>query len=86
MKIQRFLIFVQDTLLNYPDISISTIRKIIKKFENCLSNTEAKNKTTSLLLRVINEIGIKQVSLESSINKINYNELQLEYDKMKEGK
>jgi len=83
IKINKFLIFFQNTLLNYPDISINTMRRIIKEFENCLSDKEIERETTFLLLRVINEIGIKQISMKTTIEKINYDKLQAEYNKLK---
>jgi len=64
MKIQRFLIFVQDTLLSTPDISIKTMRLIIDKFESCLSERERENEITMLILRVIKEVSLKQISLK----------------------
>ncbi len=86
MKIQRFLIFIQDTLLNYPDISISTLRKIVNSFEKCLSNKERENETTMLLFRVIREIGLKQISLKTINNKIITNNLVNELNNLKDEK
>lgn len=86
MKIHRFLIFVQNTLLNKPDISISTIKQLINKFESCLSITESRNETTFLLLRVIKEIGIKQISLKEMNDRIIFDKLENELNGLKNEK
>ena len=84
MKIHRFLISIQDILLNTPDISIKTIRKIMNSFELCLSITEINNDTTKLLLRVIREVGLKQISIKAMNNKIIVSNLEKELNIVKE--
>ena len=84
MKIQKFLISIQDILLDKPDISIKTIRLIINKFEECLSDTEKTKESTLLLLRVIREIGIKQISIKTVNDKIIVSNLEKELNIIKE--
>lgn len=83
LKIQKFLIWIQETLLNTPDISINTIKLFIDSFESCLSHKEFENKTTKLLLRVIREVGIKQISIKTMTNKIINDNLENELNNLK---
>jgi len=84
MKIQRFLIFVQDTLLSTPDISIKTMRLIIDKFESCLSERERENEITMLILRVIKEVSLKQISLKEMNHRLITDNLETELNNLKE--
>ena len=47
-------------------------------FESCLSNKEISNDTTKLLLRVIREVRLKQISMKTMNNKLKESELEKE--------
>lgn len=81
LKIQKFLIWIQDNLLNYPDISVITVKMFIDKFNACLSQREREN--NKLVLQIISELSLKQISIDTTINNINYDKLQKEYNKLK---
>lgn len=81
LKIQKFLIWIQDNLLNYPDISVITVKMFIDKFNVCLSIKEREN--NKLILQIISELSLKQISIDTTINNINYDKLQKEYNKLK---
>lgn len=81
MKIQKFLIWIQKRLLNYPDISLTTTKMIIDNFTNCLSLKEFyKNEH---LLKVITELALKQITIDSVVNNIKTNNLETELNKLK---
>lgn len=83
MKIQTFLIWIQDTLFNRPDISIKTIRLFVDSFERHLSNTEQDNIQIQLLFRVIREIGLKQLSIKAMNNRMINEQLENELNNLK---
>lgn len=62
IKIKAFLVWIQNTLLNRPDVKISTVIMFIQEFSNCLSNTERKR--VSVELQTISQLGLKQITIE----------------------
>ena len=71
-------------MFNNSDISIKTVKKIIDSFESCLSNKEISNDTTKLLLRVIREVRLRQISMKTMNNKLVESKLEKELNKIKE--
>jgi len=71
MKIQKFLTWIQDILLNYPDISFITTKIFIQEFYKCLTDKEKER--NRLIFQVISEMTLQQISLDSAIlhSKIN---------------
>lgn len=68
MKIERFLKWIQDKLLNYPDISYITTKIFIDKFYSCLSDKEKERHR--LQLQTIKEFSLKQISIDSFVKDI----------------
>ena len=66
MKLEKFLIWIQDKLLNYPDISITTVQFFINKFYECLSNKERER--YKLQVQIIKDITLKQISIDSLLS------------------
>ena len=65
MKIERFLKWIQDQMLNYPDISFITLKMFMDKFNNCLSNNERERWKTEILL--IREFTLKQFTIDETV-------------------
>jgi len=82
MKIQKFLIWIQDKLLNYPDISFFTVKMFIDKFKKCLSNKEIES--NNLRLQIISELSLKQISIDSFVQNIVIENLTDELNNIKE--
>lgn len=76
MKIQKFLIWIQEHLLNYPDISLKTVKMIMDNFYGCLSNTEIKRNKNNL--QIISELTLKQISLDIFVNNVKYENLEIQ--------
>lgn len=79
MRIERFLNWIQNRLLNYPDISFTTVKMFIDKFFDCLSEKEKER--WKIHIQMIKEFTSKQITLDTIVldNKINNlnNELDL---------
>lgn len=58
MKIEKFLNYIQDKLLNYTDIDFKTVKLIINKFNECLSKKEQER--CSLQIQIIKEFFLKE--------------------------
>lgn len=82
MKIQKFLIWIQDKLLNYPDISISTVKMIVDSFHKCLSEKEVER--NNLLLQVISEITLKQITIDTIVQNSKIESFENELNILKE--
>lgn len=66
MKIERFLNWILEKLVNYPDIDFKTVKMFVDKFECYLSKTEkARYRIT---LQLIREFTSKQISLDSFVS------------------
>lgn len=83
MKIEKFLLLIENNLLNYPDIDLNTIKLYMNMFGKCLSKTERMKFT--LYLQVINDIVSKQISLTSFVNEHKTKELESELNILKKG-
>lgn len=68
MKIEKFLNWIQDKLLNYPDISFFTVKMFIDRFFRCLSKREQER--YSLQIQMIREYTLKQISIDSFVKDI----------------
>lgn len=66
MKIQKFLIRIQENLLYTPNISIITVKLFIQEFTNCLSKKEKERWQTHIQL--INEFSLKQITIDDYIH------------------
>ena len=82
MKIQRFLEWIQDQMLTYPDIDFKTVKMFIDKFYNCLSNIEKKRWNISI--QMIREFSLKQLSINETVNKIKTKNLEHQLNNIKE--
>ena len=65
MKIEKFLTWIQNQLLNYPDISFTTVKLFTQEFFNCLSNKEKER--YKINYRMISEFTLLQVSIDSFV-------------------
>ena len=65
MKILRFLKWIQNHLVNYPDISLKTIKMFMDNFYSCLSVNESERYRLSLQL--ISEITSKQITIDEIV-------------------
>ena len=81
MKIQKFLTWIQDKLLNYPDISLCTVKLFIQEFFNCLSEKERER--WKINLQMINEFSLKQMTIDSYVKEIVIDNLINELNKVK---
>jgi len=84
MKIEKFLKYIQHKLLNYPDINFITVKLFIQEFYNCLSEKEQIRYITECQL--INEFSLKQISLDTVINKIKVENLEIKLNNLKNDK
>jgi len=81
MKIEKFLYWIQNQLINYPDININTVKMFTDKFYYCLSKKEKEK--FKLQYQVISEISLKQISLDSFILDSKINQLENELTEVK---
>lgn len=81
MKLEKFLIWIQDKLLNYPDISITTVQFFINKFYECLSNKERER--YKLQVQIIKDITLKQISIDSLLSNHVIDKLDIELNELK---
>jgi len=81
MKIERFLIWIQEKMLNYPDIDAKTLKMFIQEFNKCLSKNERER--WWILIQTINEITSKQITIESFILQDNIKKLDDQLNKLK---
>lgn len=81
MKTEKFLKWIQDKLLNYPDISIITTKIFIDKFYDCLSNKEKER--YSLQIQIIKEVSLKQISIDTLVHNSKVDNLSKELDDLK---
>lgn len=81
MKTEKFLNWILDKLLNYPDVSISTVRMFIDKFNICLSKREKER--FSLKIQLIQEFTLQQISLDSFVKDSKIEILESELTKIK---
>lgn len=65
MKIEKFLNWIQNQLLYYPEINVSTVKRFVDKLSNCLSEKELER--NSLQINMIREITLKQISIDSYV-------------------
>lgn len=66
MKIEKYLNWIEQKLLNYPDIHLITLKMLIDGFKQHLSKKELQK--FSLHIDIIREITSKQISLDSFVN------------------
>lgn len=82
MKIQKFFSWITENLLNYPDISVNTVKMFVDKFYQCLSNKERMR--WKLEYQIISEFSLKQISLDNFIHETITDDLINQLDKIKE--
>lgn len=82
MKIEKFLNWIQERLLNYPDISFTTVKMFIDKFFNCLSEKERFRYVNSI--QMIKEYTSKQISIDTIILDSKIRNLDNELNGLKE--
>ena len=81
MKIQRFLVWIQEHLLNYPDISLKTIKMFLDNFTGCLSAKEIERNRNNL--QIISELTLKQISLDTIVDNHKYINLEKQLNNLK---
>lgn len=81
MKIQKFLKWIQEQLLNYPDISLKTIKMFLDGFYGCLSMKEIERNRNNL--QIISELTLKQITLDSVVNNVKYENLENQLNNLK---
>ena len=84
MKIEKFLKYIQHTLLNYPDINFLTVKLFIQKFHECLSEKEQIRYMNNCQL--ISEFSLKQISIDTFVNTLKVNNLENELNNLKDDK
>lgn len=82
MKLEKFFDWILDKLLNYPDISLSTVKMFIDKMYRCLSEKERKR--WLLKYQMISEFTLKQLSIDSINSTLKINSLEKELNEVKE--
>ncbi len=82
MKIEKFLNWILDKMLNYPDVSISTVKMFIDKFHFYLSKKQKEQ--FSLKIQLIREFTCQQLSLESFVHNSKVEILENELNNLKE--
>jgi len=82
MKIEKFLNWINDKLLNYPDIHFPTVKVFMDKFDSCLSPTE--NNRYYITINIIKEFSSKQIALNSFINQSKVKVLETELNNLKD--
>lgn len=70
MKIERFLKWIQEKLLNYPDIDFKTVKMFVDKYYSCLSEKEKERKNIKLLIQIITNLTLKQITIDSFVRDI----------------
>lgn len=68
MKIERFLKWIQNKLINYPDIDFSTVKMFIQEFNKCLSKKERER--WQVPIQLIQEFSLKQITINESVKRI----------------
>jgi len=81
MKIEKFLKYIQHTLLNYPDINFITVKLFIQEFYKCLSNKEQIR--YKIEYQLISEFLLKQIFIDTIVNNIKTNNLKNEIKNLK---
>lgn len=81
MKIQRFLIWIQEHLLNYPDVSLKTVKMFLDNFIRCLSAKEITSNRINL--QIISELTLKQISLDTIVDNHKYKNLENQLNNLK---
>ena len=81
MKIEKFLNWIQDKLLNYPDICFITVKMFVDKFDLCLSNKEKERH--SLQLQMIREYSLRQISIDTTVQIIKTKNLETQLNEIK---
>ena len=79
MKIEKFLKWINDKLLNYPDINFPTIKMVIDKFYCCLSTKEQER--FNITIQMIKEFCLKQISIDSIVHNIKVDNLENKLNK-----
>ena len=82
MKIERFLDWIQDNLLNYPDIDFATVKMFTDRFSSCLSPLEREKHR--LRLQMIDNMTSTQITLDRIVQREKTNILGKELTKLKE--
>lgn len=81
MKIEKFLNWILDKMLNYPDISFCTVKIFIDKFNSCLSKRERER--WCLPIQMIKEFTSKQITIDTFVNNAKVKNLSKELKKLK---
>ena len=81
MKIEKFLKWIQFSLMNYPDISIKTVKIFIDEFYKCLSEVEQIR--WKLQIEIISELTLKQISVDSFIHNSKIDKLENDLKEVK---
>lgn len=81
MKIDRFLNWIQDQMLNYPDICFKTLKMFMDKFYACLSTKQQKR--WSIEIEMIREFTSKQLTIDETVLIIKTKNLEKELNNIK---
>lgn len=84
MKIEKFLKYIQHTLLNYPDISFLTVKLFIQKFHECLSKKEQIRYMDNC--QIISELTLKQISIDTIVNQSKVENFEITLNNLKNDK
>ena len=84
MKIEKFLNKIQKDLLRSPDIHLRTVKRFIQYFDCCLSKKERER--WSLTIQMISEFTLKQISLDTCVDKSIYENLEVDLNHLKNNK
>ena len=82
MKIEKFLNWILNKMLNYPDINFCTVKIFIDKFNTCLSKRERER--WCLSIQMIKEFTSKQITIDTFVNNAKVKILSKELEKIKE--
>lgn len=83
MKIEKFLLWLQDKLLNYPDIHLRTLKMFIDKFDTCLSDKEKEREKISIMIQLLKELSSKQISIDTFVHNEKTKHLETQLNNLK---
>lgn len=84
MKIEKFLKYIQQNLLNYPDISFITVKLFIQKFYECLSDKEQIRYMVDCQL--ISEFSLKQILIDTIVSQSKVENFEITLNNLKNDK
>jgi len=83
MKLEKFLWEIENKLLNYPDINLTTVKLFMDIFDSCLSMKELEREKVKQKLEVIERLTTKQITIDTIIENEKVKHLNKELQRLK---